>query len=108
MSNSCFFLESITYLLEHTSLTSMLSAKHRIKLSHPIFVFIAIMSAILLASLVTSAASALPADDPGRLQVPAFLEGLQGASTSACPSGWVDASFVDMGCLYFNSTKGVS
>ena len=25
--------------------------------------------------------------------------------SGACPSGWVDASFVDMGCLYFNSTK---
>ena len=29
-------------------------------------------------------------------------------SSGSCPSGWVDASFVDMGCLYFNSTKGES
>merc|ERR1711962_1482125 len=68
---------------------------------------IVIMPAILLAShlVLTSAASALPAEDPDRLQVPALLEGLQGASSGACPSGWVDASFVEMGCLYFNSTK---
>ena len=56
-------------------------------------------------SLVTSAASALPVDDPGRLQEPALHEGAKDLDSSACPSGWVDASFVDMGCLYFNSTK---
>merc|ERR1711962_1867340 len=66
---------------------------------------IATMSAILLASLLTSAASALPVEDPDMLQVPALLEGLQDESSGACPSGWVDASFVNMGCLYFNSTK---
>merc|ERR1711973_270376 len=82
----------------------MLSAKHRIKLSHTIFVFIANMSAILLSFLLTSAASALPAKDPGRLQDLGLRDVFQaeGMSSGSCPSGW------DMGCLYFNSTKALA
>ena len=26
-------------------------------------------------------------------------------STGDCPEGWVDGSFVDLGCLYFNHTE---
>ena len=106
ISNACLFLESITYLLEYTSLAPLLSARHRIKLSHPIFVFIVNMSAILLASLLTSAATAPPAaEHSGSLVEPALHKGIQEVSSGACSSGWVDASFVEMGCLYFNSTE---
>merc|ERR1711962_1191930 len=65
------------------------------------------MSAILLASLLTSAATALPAEHSGSLVEPALHEGIQEVGSGACASGWVDASFVDMGCLYFNSTKAL-
>merc|ERR1711962_197066 len=68
---------------------------------------IANMSAILLASflVLTYAASALPAENIGGLQVPALHETLHQVNSDVCPSGWVDASFVDMGCLFFNSTE---
>merc|ERR1712126_593339 len=69
---------------------------------------IAIMSAILLVSLLISAATALPAEHSGSLVEPALHEGIQEVSSGACPSGWVDASFVDMGCLFFNSTKALA
>merc|ERR1712107_639869 len=69
---------------------------------------IAIMSAILLASLLISAATALPAEHSGSLVEPALHEGIQEVSSGACPSGWVDASFVDMGCLFFNSTEALA
>merc|ERR1712126_436427 len=72
---------------------------------------IANMSAILLSFLLTSAASALPAKDPGRLQDLGLRDVFQveGMSSGSCPSGWVDdASFVDMGCLFFNSTKALA
>ena len=29
-------------------------------------------------------------------------------SQGPCPDGWVDGSFVDMGCLYFNLTEPVT
>merc|ERR1712037_478541 len=32
----------------------------------------------------------------------------QSQETSNCPEKWLDASFVDMGCLFFNATKGVT
>ena len=32
----------------------------------------------------------------------------EGQSSGNCPANWVDASFVDMGCLYFNSTAALS
>merc|ERR1711936_1399353 len=32
----------------------------------------------------------------------------EGQSSGNCPGNWVDASFVDMGCLYFNSTAALS
>merc|ERR1712126_13367 len=69
---------------------------------------IAIMSAILLVSLLISAATALPAEHSGSLVEPALHEGIQEVSSGACPSGWVDASFVDMGCLFFNSTEALA
>merc|ERR1712211_25166 len=69
---------------------------------------IAIRSAILLASLLISAATALPAEHSGSLVEPALHEGIQEVSSGACPSGWVDASFVDMGCLFFNSTEALA
>ena len=31
----------------------------------------------------------------------------QSQETSNCPEKWLDASFLDMGCLYFNATQGV-
>ena len=32
----------------------------------------------------------------------------QSQETSNCPEKWLDASFVDMGCLYFNTTQDVT
>merc|ERR1711934_184774 len=32
----------------------------------------------------------------------------QSRETSNCPEKWLDASFVDMGCLYFNTTQDVT
>merc|ERR1712130_276775 len=31
-----------------------------------------------------------------------------GKSSGTCPDKWVDASFVDMGCLYFNTTEAMT
>merc|ERR1712037_259085 len=31
----------------------------------------------------------------------------QSQETSNCPEKWLDASFVDMGCLYFNTTQDI-
>merc|ERR1712198_471818 len=32
----------------------------------------------------------------------------QSETTANCPDKWLDASFMDMGCLYFNSTEGLT
>merc|ERR1719341_2962236 len=32
----------------------------------------------------------------------------QSQETSNCPEKWLDASFVDMGCLFFNATQAVT
>merc|ERR1712001_141412 len=32
----------------------------------------------------------------------------QSQETSNCPEKWLDASFVDMGCLYFNTTQDIT
>merc|ERR1712018_607432 len=37
-----------------------------------------------------------------------LLSQSQSQSTSNCPEKWLDASFVDMGCLYFNSTEALN
>ena len=29
-------------------------------------------------------------------------------SQGPCPDGWIDGSFVDMGCLYFNHTESMT
>ena len=64
------------------------------------------MIAILVASLLsTASASAVPALVASGELPHGEAEGVSGGS---CPTGWVDASFVDMGCLYFNSTKGMT
>ena len=63
---------------------------------------------ILPALLLTFAGSALSAENPGRLQEPAHHGEVPHASSSECPRGWVDASFVEMGCLYFNSTEALA
>ena len=78
------------------------------KLCNSISAFIANMSVILPALLLTLSGSALSAENPGRLQEPAPDEELPYVNGGACPRGWVDASFVDMGCLYFNSTEALA
>merc|ERR1712045_685867 len=32
----------------------------------------------------------------------------QSQTKSNCPDKWLDASFVEMGCLFFNSTEGMT
>merc|ERR1711934_910860 len=67
---------------------------------------IASMTAILAVSLLGFASAAVPAlshEDAMYVR-----ENAQSVSTGNCPDGWVDASFVEMGCLYFNSTKALS
>merc|ERR1712212_1256185 len=51
-------------------------------------------SAMILLLLATSFASA---SEPPR-----------GQSSGNCPEKWIDASFADMGCLYFNSTLAMT
>merc|ERR1712051_591343 len=60
----------------------------------------ATMLLLLAASLVLASAS-LPS-------LPHGGEAAQDKSTGNCPDKWVDATFVDMGCLYFNSTKALT
>ena len=67
------------------------------KLCHSISAFLANMSVILPALLLTFAGPVLSAEKPGRLQEPALHKDLPDASSGECPRGWVDASFVDMG-----------
>merc|ERR1712051_1161555 len=60
----------------------------------------ATMLLLLAASLVLASAS-LPS-------LPHGGEAAQDKSTGNCPDKWVDATFVDMGCLYFNSTEALT
>ena len=57
------------------------------------------MIAILATSLLSCASASVPVLLPGEAQ---------GLISGTCQNGWVDASFVDMGCLYFNSTASVT
>merc|ERR1711971_1193900 len=59
----------------------------------------AVMLLLLAASLAFASASVA---SPPRGGEP------NGRSSGNCPDKWVDATFVDMGCLYFNSTAGMS
>merc|ERR1711915_488033 len=68
---------------------------------------IAKMIAILAASLFGSASASMPAlpQEEVALMPPGKARSV---SSGNCQNGWVDASFVDMGCLYFNSSTHVS
>merc|ERR1711934_224596 len=61
-----------------------------------------IANMIVLLTVVFSSASASAFSD--RETVPLS----QSQETSNCPEKWLDASFVDMGCLFFNSTQGAT
>merc|ERR1711981_698502 len=50
---------------------------------------------LLLAASLAFASASLPS-------LPRGGEASQDKSTSSCPDGWVDATLVDMGCLYFS------
>ena len=78
------------------------------KLCHSISAFNANMSVILPALLLIFAGPTLSTENPGRLQEPVHHEEVPDVSSGECPRGWVDASFVDMGCLYFNSTEALA
>lgn len=61
---------------------------------------------LLLATLPYLLGSTLAALSPAaREAIAANLEEVRSHSTGACPDKWLDASFVDMGCLLINSTK---
>merc|ERR1711971_1521455 len=61
-----------------------------------------IANMIVLLTVVFSSASASAFSD--REVVPLS----QSQETSNCPEKWLDASFVDMGCLYFNITQDIT
>ena len=73
---------------------------------HPMYAFIANMTAIFAVSLLGFASASVPA--LSREGAVYLRENAQGVSSGNCLDGWVDASFVEMGCLYFNSTKALS
>ena len=67
------------------------------------------MIAILAASLlgfVSASVPALSTDEVGKVPL-SLREEVQRLSRGNCPENWIEASFVDMGCLYFNSTKAL-
>ena len=73
--------------------------------------FIAKMIAILAASLLafTSASpSVVPPGETDPLSGQAQHGETQSQTKSNCPDKWLDASFVEMGCLFFNSTEGMT
>merc|ERR1712203_1342371 len=53
---------------------------------------------LLLAASLAFASASLPS-------LPRGGEASQYKSTGSCPDEWVDATFVDMGCLYFNKAE---
>merc|ERR1712181_20810 len=55
------------------------------------------MKLLLQVTLLAVASASAPA-----------LPGARAGSTGNCPHKWVDASFVDMGCLYFNATAALT
>merc|ERR1712133_192562 len=67
---------------------------------------IANMTAILVVFLLGFASASVHALSPEEASY--LRENAQDVSSGNCPDSWVDASFVDMGCLYFNSTKAFS
>merc|ERR1711953_586480 len=67
---------------------------------------IANMTAILAISLLGFASASVPA--LLREEVMYLRENAKGVSSGNCPDKWVDASFVEMGCLYFNSTEAIT
>merc|ERR1711990_936517 len=65
------------------------------------------MRAILPVSLLGLASAAVPALSHEEAML-SLRENAQDVSSGGCPDGWGDASFVGMGCLYFNSTEALS
>merc|ERR1712168_629233 len=59
------------------------------------------MLLLLAASLGFASASSLQT-------LPHGGQAQQGKSNGNCPDKWVDATFVDMGCLYFNSSADMT
>merc|ERR1712212_1073453 len=58
------------------------------------------MMLLLLAASLALASASVASPSRGREA--------QGRSSGTCPDKWVDATFVDMGCLYFNSTESMT
>ena len=56
---------------------------------------------LLLAASLALASASLPS-------LPRGGEAAQDKSTGNCPDKWVDATFVDMGCLYFNNAEALT
>merc|ERR1711990_188784 len=65
------------------------------------------MRAILPVSLLGLASAAVPALSHEEAML-SLRENAQDVSSGSCPDKWVDASFVEMGCLYFNSTEAIT
>ena len=68
--------------------------------------FIANMTATLAVWLFGLASASVPV--LSREEVMSLRENAQDMSSGSCPEGWIDASFVKMGCLYFDSTAPLS
>ena len=58
------------------------------------------MMLLLLAACLALASASVASPPSGREA--------QGGSSGTCPDKWVDATFVDMGCLYFNTTEAMT
>ena len=73
-------------------------------------IFIANMIAILAASLLTltsASPSVFPPRKTDQLSLARHGEA-QSQTKSNCPNKWLDASLMDMGCLFFNATKSMT
>ena len=73
-------------------------------------IFIANMIAILAASLLTltsASPSVFPPRKTDQLSLARHGEA-QSQTKSNCPNKWLDASLMDMGCLFFNATQSMT
>merc|ERR1711881_218334 len=67
---------------------------------------IAILAATLL-TLTSASPSVFPPRDTDPLPQERHGEA-QSQTKSNCPDKWLDASFMDMGCLFFNATEALT
>merc|ERR1712181_128793 len=68
---------------------------------------IGLLTTVSIFVLSSASASLVPLGESAPESQAQHVEA-ESETTANCPDKWLDASFMDMGCLYFNSTQGLT